>query len=35
MVLAVFLRAEQTEKIDGVDNVDEKALQDDQNDEEM
>ena len=34
VVLAVFLRAGQTEKIDGVDNVDEKALQDDQNDEE-
>ena len=35
VVLAVFLQAEQTEKIDGVDNLDEKALQDDQNDEEM
>ena len=35
VVLAVFLRAEQTEEIDVVDNVDEKALQDDQNDEEM
>ena len=35
MVFAVFPRAEQTEKIDGVNNIDEKALQDDQNDEDM
>ena len=35
VVFAVFSRAEQTEKIDGVENVDENALQDDQNDEDM
>ena len=35
VVFAVFPRAEQTEKIDGVNNIDEKALQDDQNDEDM